>query len=260
MYLTNMAIPRSGEVVRTGLINRYEKIPFAKLLGTIFTERIIDVLVLLLLAIMIFFTQFSVISDFINNNPNITVHFNNNYEKYKLLVIIGAISGVLFLLFLYFLRNKLKTFRIVQKIIEVLKNFWAGIKTVAQLKNRWAFIGHTIVIWVMYFLMLYLCFFSFEFTKDLNPMVGLTVLVIASFGMVIPSPGGMGTWHFLAIETLFIYGIAKSDGGIFAIAAHESQTIALIVFGLISFILLPIINNVTTSKEIETSASEVTIK
>jgi len=70
----------------------------------------------------------------------------------------------------------------------------------------------------------------------------LTVFVLGSFGMVAPVQGGIGAWHFMVIEGLALYGIDKADGQIFALVAHGSTTLMLIVFGLISLLVLPFVN------------------
>ena len=60
----------------------------------------------------------------------------------------------------------------------------------------------------MYYLMTYLCFFAFEPTAGLSMLAGLVVFVFGGWGIVIPSPGGMGTYHFLAQTALSIYGVS----------------------------------------------------
>ena len=90
--------------------------------------------------------------------------------------------------------------------------------------------------------MLYSVFFAFDFTSQLNPIAGLTTFVMASFGMVAPVQGGIGAWHFMAIEALSLYGVANEDGIIFAFVAHSSMTGMIIVIGIISMLILPFIN------------------
>ena len=91
-------------------------------------------------------------------------------------------------------------------------------------------------------MMLYVTFFAFEFTSDLNPIAGLTTFVFASFGMVAPVQGGIGAWHFMAIEALSLYGVAYGNGVIFAFVAHTSMTVMIIVLGVISMLSLSFIN------------------
>ena len=62
--------------------------------------------------------------------------------------------------------------------------------------------------------------------------------------MLAPVQGGIGAWHFMVIETLFIYGIDKAHGKIFALIAHTTTNILYyMIFGIIAFVLLPILNN-----------------
>ena len=90
--------------------------------------------------------------------------------------------------------------------------------------------------------MLYAVFFAFEFTSDLNPIAALTTFVLASFGMVAPVQGGIGAWHFMAIEGLSLYGVIYENAVIFAFVAHASMTLMMNVLGLISLLVLPFVN------------------
>jgi hypothetical protein len=90
--------------------------------------------------------------------------------------------------------------------------------------------------------MMYVIFFSFGFTSHLGLLAGLTVFVLGSFGMVAPVQGGIGAWHFMVIEGLALYGVDKADGKVFALLAHGTSTVMLIVLGLIGLIALPFVN------------------
>ncbi|MEA3450270.1 MAG: lysylphosphatidylglycerol synthase transmembrane domain-containing protein [Bacteroidota bacterium] len=240
MYLTNYAIPRSGEIVRCGIISKYEKIPFSALLGTVITERAFDFLMLFILAFIVAITQFTVILDFLNNNPSAQETINNISSSSSFFVIL-LVSFIVFLLLFYFFRKKIKQTKLYNKFYQLFENFILGLKTVANMKQKGLFIAHTIFIWSMYFVMIVVVFKAFSFTHHLGILAGLTVFVMSSFGMVFPSPGGIGSWHFMAIETLFIYGISKVQASAFAFAAHESQMIMLIAVGLFSLIAVSFI-------------------
>jgi glycosyltransferase 2 family protein len=240
MYLTNLAIPRSGEIVRCSIINRYEKVPFSSLLGTVITERIIDMVILLLLSVVVAITQFSVVIDFLNNNESAQQTIDKIGQSAGILIGI-LVVGVISLVLLFVFRKKIAKTKLYKKFQKLIDDFIAGIKSVATLKNKWQFIAHSLFIWFMYFIMIYVAFMAFDFTKDFGLMVGLTAFVMASFGMVFPSPGGIGSWHFMVIETLFIFGLNKTDGSAFAFGAHESQLIMLIVVGFIALIATSLI-------------------
>lgn len=242
MYVTNLAIPRSGELVRCGVINRYENIPFTKLLGTVFIERVVDFIMLFVLVVIVLLTQFSVLEGFVENNQGVKAKFDSLLDSTPLLIAL-ALTGILILTLIFIFRSKLKQTKIYKKVEEIIQNFIEGVITIKNMKKRGLFIAHSVFIWGMYFIMIYICFWSFDFTKDLPILAGLTVFVLTAFGMVAPSPGGMGTWHFMAIEGLFLYGVMRSpDGNAFALVAHGSQNVMILVVGLLSLMALSLIN------------------
>lgn len=237
MYLTNYAIPRSGEVVRAGVASKYEKIPFIALLGTIITERAIDFIMLFILTAIVLLSKFGVFTQFLANNEAINERFNNIINSIWLIV--GFVLFFLLILALLIIfRKKIAKTKIYKKFQKTINDFVNGLKSVGTVKNKLVFFAHSIFIWIMYFVMIYVSFQAFDFTKNLDLMTGLTVFVFASLGMVFPSPGGIGSWHFLVIETLYIFGISRNLGRTFAFAAYASQMIMLLVFGLLSLYLI----------------------
>src|SRR5690606_8722998 len=133
--------------------------------------------------------------------------------------------------------------KIVQRIRHLLLGFVSGLSSVQGLKKPLPFIFHSVVIWGMYFLRTYLCFFDFEPTSSRGPMSGLIVFVFGTFGVIIPSPGGMGTFHALAVIGLSLYGIKGDDAFSFAnILFFSVQIGCSILLGVIALIALPILN------------------
>ncbi|NQU85391.1 MAG: flippase-like domain-containing protein, partial [Mariniphaga sp.] len=222
-YLMNMVLPRMGEISRCGVLSRYEKISFTKLVGTVVTERIVDFIMLLFFTVVVMLTQFGQLLRFLHKNPEIEKNANSIITSPFL---IGGIVIVIIVIIVY--RKTLKNTILYKKIDETLALFKEGFSSIRNMKKKWAFIGHSFFIWLMYYLMLYVVFFSFDFTKDLSPFAGLTTFVLASYGMVAPVQGGIGAWHFMAIEALSIYGVANQDGVIFAFLMHSTTTAMLI--------------------------------
>lgn len=236
-YLMNMAFPRMGEISRCGVLSRYEKISFTKLFGTVVAERLIDVLSLLLLLLIVIFSQFGQMLNFIQNNPEIKEKLTSVFTSPFLII---GVTGIVVLAWLF--RNTFKQTSIFKRIVTILQNFKEGFISIRSIKRKGWFWFHSVFIWVCYYLMLYAVFFAFDFTRDLNPIAGLTTFVFASFGMVAPVQGGIGAWHFMAIEALSLYGVAYENGVIFAFVAHSTSTIMIILVGLISMMILPFIN------------------
>lgn len=241
MYLSNIAIPRSGEVVRCGVLGKTENIPFSNLLGTVFIERVIDFVMLFIFLAIVLLTQMDVLFKFLTNNPDIKDNIDTLISSTPTLISIGLFF-ILIISLIYFFRARIKKTKLFAKIENIVQHFSDGIKSIFKMEKKIEFIAHSIFIWVMYFTMIYIVFWSFDFTEHLSLLTGLTVFVMSAFGMVAPSPGGIGTWHFMVIETLFVFGISKADGYAFAIAAHGSITLMVIIIGVASVILLPIVN------------------
>lgn len=233
----NLALPRMGEISRCGVLSRYEKISFTKLVGTVVAERIIDVLMLLLLTLLVIITQFGEVLRFLYKNPEIE---NKIVSLVQSPILYGAIIMVIILFYVY--RKNLKRSIFFKKIEGTVNNFKEGLNSIKKIKRKWAFILHSVFIWLMYYLMLYVVFFAFDFTKALSPLAGLTTFVLASFGMVAPVQGGIGAWHFMVKEALSLYGVANENGVIFALLDHTAMTAMLIFLGLGSLLILPFIN------------------
>ena len=240
-YFANLAIPRMGELTRCGVVSKYENVPFSKLLGTVVTERVFDMIMLLLLTLIVVVTQFKQVGIFLDNNEDIKEKLYGMFSSpvtwgILVLLVLGLIG------FIWFLR-KGSFFTRLQHFMTGLKE---GLLTVKDVEHKWLFIGYTIFIWLMYYLMLYVCFFCFKFTSGLGPLVGLTVFVLSSYGMVAPVQGGVGAWHFMVIAALMIYlphteGI-ESMTKTFALLTHGTMTLLYIVVGVICLLVLPIYN------------------
>jgi hypothetical protein len=138
--------------------------------------------------------------------------------------------------------NKGNTF--VKKLRLIRQNFVLGIKSIAKLENKWLFLGHTVFIFVMWLFMLYVIFLAYEPTSHLSIETGMITFMMGGLAMLAPVQGGIGPWHFMVYETLFIYGIDKADGKVFALIAHASTNLIYLVLGLAAFIILPLINNI----------------
>ncbi len=239
-YLANLALPRMGEVTRSVLVNRYEKMPITKAFGTIVLERIIDIIMLLLCTLIVLFTQIHVPLNFIHNHPEIGQKFNNFNFSYILIVLLIIIIGF-FLIFLIF-NKRIKNSKVYKKLVDLIKSFFQGLKTIKTVDNKPLFIFYSFIIWFLYFLMMYVCFFSIPGTSHLTILAGLTAFVMGSFAMIAPVQGGIGAWHFMVIAALISCGIDSDTAKVFALVCHGSMTAMLIVVGFISLIALPIIN------------------
>ena len=261
LYFVNLIVPRAGEVFRCTVLARYEKIPFAKLAGTVFVERMVDFFTLMGLAVIILLSQFGTIVSFFETHEDVRNNLGNLFSVRNIIIGIGVIF-LLIMIFLvfnrYFKKNKrgrsssfIKRFRLIKQ------NFIIGIKSIAMLESKWMFIGHTGFIFAMWLFMLYVIFLAFEPTSHLSLQTGMITFMMGGLAMLAPVQGGIGPWHFMVYETLFIYGIDKADGKIFALVAHASTTLIYLFLGLIAFALLPLINRRRTRSDLPADQSNI---
>lgn len=240
-YFANLAIPRMGEFTRCGVVNKYEKVPFPNLLGTVVTERVIDMLILLVLTLVVVITQFKQVGIFLDNNPEIKANIEHLFRSSWMLLIVGLLCVMVFLLWKFFLKKRLQG-----RIRSFLSGLKDGLLAVKAVRNRWLFIFHSLFIWLMYFLMFYVCFFCFDFSSHLGILVALTCFVLGSYGMVAPVQGGVGAWHFMVIASLMIYlphtPEMQEMAKIFALLTHSSMTLLYIIVGVVCVIVLPLYN------------------
>ena len=235
-YFANLLIPRMGEISRCGVLSRYEKISVSRLIGTVVVERLMDVVMLLLCLLLILFLQFNIVTDFLFKNTDLTKFSNLFVSPWTYVFVVGGV------VVLFFLKKSFAKTAAYGKIKGLWAKFAEGFMAIRNIKNKWAFVLHTLFIWAMYFLMIYVCFFAFEFTSHLSPMAGLAAFVLGSLGMVAPVQGGMGPWHFMVIATLQMYGVEKNEGAAFALIVWSSINAMIVVMGIFSMIILPAIN------------------
>ena len=229
-YLTNILIPRAGEISRCTSLQQVEKIPFNKLFGTIILERVIDFAILIALILISFLYKYQEINSFFSE---ILGSSNESLLTNPILVFL-----IIFSLILYLLRNQIKKLKYYEKIKSLVSGVKEGFISLKNLDHKTPFIMHTILIWLMYLLMTYVCFFAIVETENLNIFDGVYILVIGGLGMVVPSQGGIGSYHLAVKIGLVGIGIAAQPALLFAFAVHTAQTLMTIIFGIISSLLL----------------------
>ncbi|MGL5684042.1 MAG: lysylphosphatidylglycerol synthase transmembrane domain-containing protein [Marinifilaceae bacterium] len=241
-YFANMALPRMGEFTRCAVVNKYENVPYSNLLGTVVTERIIDLIILLGLTVVVVIAQFGKLIEFFNKNTMIKEKAEALLHSSWLLPVCVGAAVLCYVVYRYVLKDKLGN-----KINTFIAGLKEGLLSIARVPQKGLFIFYSLTIWFLYFMMMYLCFFSFNITSHLSPIVGLTVFVLSSYGMVAPVQGGIGAWHFMVIAALLLYipntAENESMARTFALLTHGTMTLLYIVLGVICLLALPLYNN-----------------
>ncbi|PWS32305.1 lysylphosphatidylglycerol synthase transmembrane domain-containing protein [Pedobacter paludis] len=228
-YLANLALPRFGEIGRCSVIHKAEKVPMFASIGTVITERLFDVLVLLITALALLIFQYDVVSDFLYNT--IYLSLANKIQSLNYFWIIGIV--LLFLLAVgisvHFLRKKLN-----KKFLRIFVSLRQGFGSYSKLKNKPLFLLYTFGIWLFYFLSMYVAFYSIESTSSLGLSAAFAAIVFSGFAMVAPVQGGIGVFHWMVGQSLVLYGLAFKDGLAYATIIHSSQVLLILILGSLS--------------------------
>lgn len=235
-YLANLGVPRIGEVLRAAMLSRYEGVPVEKSMGTVVVDRALDVITLLLMIFLAFIFEFKVIYGYFHENFN----FDTAAGRYGIPALALMVLGVLWT---WWMRERIKKWKIVIRFKETILGFIDGLRSVKRVQQPVLFIAHTLFIWLMYFLMNYMCLKAFVPTEHLGATAALIVFVFGALGIVFPSPGGMGTYHAMIIAALVIYDVSSDDAFSFANILYFSiQIFCNVLFGVIALIVLPLIH------------------
>ena len=227
-YFANLGIPRSGEVLRATSLSTYEKVPFDKGFGTIVTERIIDLIMLLLVIFLALILQTERLLVLLKENQNTLI--------LSIAVIVFTVMGLMISIRVL----KSSSFTLVTKLVAFLEGIKSGLLSVFQMKNRTAFLGHTLFIWACYIAM----FWVIKYTVPETIHLGLSELLIAfiagSFAMTTTN-GGVGLYPIAVRASLALFGISFASGEAFGWILWITQTLMIVLFGALCFLTLPLV-------------------
>ncbi|MAB47108.1 MAG: TIGR00374 family protein [Flavobacteriaceae bacterium] len=227
-YLINLTIPRAGEVARASILTNYENIPFEKGFGTIVAERVADTIMLFLIIGLAFVLEFEFIYAFFANKFNVST------------LIIGAVVliALAVLLYVFIVRSGSE---IALKIKEFIGGLVEGALSIFKMKKKWAFIFHTIFIWVMYLAMFYITTFALPELENMPLAAILIGFILASFSIAATN-GGIGSFPEAIVIAFALFNIAEDPSRAFGWIMWSTQTLVIIILGGISLIYLPIYN------------------
>ena len=231
-YFTNIAIPRAGEITRCTSLNQTEGVPVDKLFGTIILERAIDLIILISLVLLVLILKFELFLEFI------AFIFEGQTINIWSIISVGLITIATLIFLFVLIKMILKKSAIYIKIKTFVIGMKDGFKSINGLKNKSGFWAHTFIIWLMYLLMTYVCFFSIEATRMLNIADGLYTMVIGGFGMVAPVQGGIGAYHYIVNVGLMILDVSEDSALLFASVVHTAQTLMTLSVGGISILMV----------------------
>ncbi len=238
-YLANSAVPRLGEILKCTLLARYEKLKMEKLVGTILVERTFDFICYLIFIGITILIQINVIGSYAREKLAAATTSTGMPIWGKLLLLIVVIAFVV--LGIRLLLKKYPDSKMVQKINSIFRGLAEGFAAIRALKKRRQFIYHTLFIWTMYLLQIYIGFNAIDGTAHLSIKAACAVLTLATLAMI-ATPGGIGVFPILVMQTLKVYSVEEPLGEAFGWLIWGISTSIIIIAGFISLLVLPYIN------------------
>lgn len=241
-YMVNYTIPRFGEVVRSANLASNEKISFSGVLGTVVVERLLDAVVLLLWlasVVLLLLDRSTVLQDLF------ITPMMEQIEQLPVLLIIGTVAG-LGALGLLILRRALRdeTSKLgsiwAKRVRPILASFTDGLRTLWRTPRRGIVVFTTLGMWFCYVLMAHLPFYMLNMAApyDVSLVDSWIIMNLGAVGIAIPSPAGIGSFHYITTETLVhLFAFDRSDGFSYAVISHAAQMILYVIVGFVCMIL-----------------------
>jgi len=228
-YVANLGIPRSGELLRATTLSSYEKIPFEKTFGTIVAERLVDLIILIGFVLTALVLQFDIIWSILSE---------------KKISPLQILIGLAFVIIGYIALKKLFALSQNPLLIRIKNFFWGlaeGVMSLKNMPNKALFIGHTLFIWLMYLAMFYVIKWTVPETASLGMNAMLPAFVVGGLA-ISATNGGIGIYPFSVALVLAAFNISNESGLAFGWIMWTSQTLMIIIFGSLSFFVLPLVN------------------
>lgn len=232
-YMASLVIPRLGEVSRCGVLTRYDGISFSKSIGTVVTERIVDSLLLLLITAIVFLTQLRVFIDFFTRTGTNIGAWVGTFTPMGWFVTLSLL--VITIIFVWLL---LRRFGVGGTVRKMATDIRAGMLSLRNVRNLPLFILYTLSIWICYFLHFYLTFYAFSATENLGLTIGLVAFIACTLSVIVPTPNGMGSFHFAVKTILVLYGVEAASAETFVLIVHAFQTLLIPLLGVYSMMAL----------------------
>ena len=220
---------RLGEFLKAFVLAKEYKITVPQAFGTVITERILDLL-------MVLFIFLIVIPSFPLNDEKIKIAL---FLSSSMIVVFVAIIIIAYKMDFVEKISKFKIFhnRYGIKVILPIQKLFEGVVVIFKNKNIFMIVFLSLFIWGMYF---YIGVIVLDACKISLGYIEVGVLtVISSFIIGIPSlPGAAGTLHSgvrYALEGIFQISAPKASS--YAIISHAISYFPLLIIGFIYFLI-----------------------
>jgi uncharacterized protein (TIRG00374 family) len=243
-YAVNIAIPRGGEIARLISISKSEDLPWMGVLPTMFIDRLLD---LVMLGMVLGLTLTQLPKQVVDQNPLlIPGGFTITACSIIALPILPFMDKVMNWILAHPLSKSMP-----QKVRDLLEKlsaqFGVGTKSLMDATAYPIIAVLTFGIWIFYWLNNYLMVLALGLGDRVSPMQCLVVFAIGSMGVLVPTPGSVGSFHFLVSQALqFTCGLDANTSLAYATVLH---IICFIVAVCVPALICWLIQQFITSKK-----------
>ncbi len=232
-YAASLVVPRIGEFTRCAVLKRWEGVSFTRALGTVVTERIVDLLLMLIIVGATLMLEMSTFGTFFRQTGTSVSTILSGFSWAGWLVTIVCLLAMAILLHIL-----LRRLSFYSRMKTTLADIWQGVVSLKNVRGLPLFALMTVGIWLCYFLHYYLTFFCFDFTRHLGLACAMVTFVVGSIAVIVPTPNGAGPWHFAVKTMLILYGVADEQALYFVLIVHTVQTLLVIALGVYAWLSL----------------------
>ena len=229
-YGLNLLFPRLGEVWRCNYISQVGGVQFSTVLGTMLSERIVDIIASIIIALVAFAFEQGVFVALIDEKGigGGLVEMLSSSWFY--------VASACLVALIVLCRRYLSDTTAYHYVEGVCKNIGQGIMSLKELPNKWTYFFYTVLIWGLYYLNTYTGLFFFDFTSHFSPIEALLIFIMGSMSLIVPVQGGLGAWHAMIIFTLGCYGIDETKAFSFAMVHWFIQEGFVLLLGLYALV------------------------
>ena len=226
-FFINILVPRGGELARSTSMNYKYGLPTNVLLGTILLERVIDFIILLIIIFLVILLDFQTFGNFFAEKLSF---LSDKFLLFWEIACVLVLFGIIVLIILFNLRAKFSFF---VKVNNFFLGVLDGLKSINNLKRRGLFTLYTAGIWLFYILITYIPFHAFADLENLGFINAMFLLILGGIGMIIPAPGGIGSFHAVVIEGMTsVLGVSREVATAYAFTSHTLTTLYILILGL----------------------------
>ncbi|HDZ40346.1 MAG TPA: flippase-like domain-containing protein [Bacteroidetes bacterium] len=246
-FFVNSFTPKLGEIIRCTSLQKSTGIPVSKSFGTVISERIYDLIALILAIAIILVLEFGRLRELI---ITALISIRNSLTSNLLILSLIISSMVLIVLAMVLI---FRHYKLMDRIRFFLKEFWVTVKNTFRIKSSRMFAFQTIMIWLFMVLVNYCCLRALPSTENLSLYFAFVVLFVGTIGWAIPSPGGIGTSHFFVLQLFLLFSLSKETGITYGLLINGITVLFTIGGGMLAIIM---VNSFKLVKKRQTAKDE----